>query len=437
MLKNLFLKVSSSSLARTSGIYTVSGFINAAIPLALLPLLTNRLSPADYGIVAMFQIVNSLVYPFVGLNLEGSVARKYYDKDGTDFASYVGTSIILACCSFLITTGFGYLFFNTIQRNTAIPEGWIKFIFITAVFQFFVAVVLVNFQVRVKPVKYGVVQILQSVLNVGLTLLFVIVLKKTWDGRLEAQIITSIAFGVVSLIILFSSGQLKVNIKKEDIRYALSFGIPLIPHALGGMFFIAIDRFFLTRLVGLEQTGNYTVAYQIGAVISIITFAFNNAYVPWLFENLTKNDELIKRRIVRFTYLYFIVLIAGAMLLLLIFPLVVSIFVGERYNSVNTYSTFIVFGFVFQGMYYMVTNYVIYAQKTFLQAIVTLSVGLLKLPIAYFSIILFGSEGASISFCVTFMIFFLATWWLSARVYKMPWSKVLSNRNLIPSSWKK
>jgi O-antigen/teichoic acid export membrane protein len=183
----------------------------------------------------------------------------------------------------------------------------------------------------------------------------------------------------------------------------------------------ALDRFFLTSLVGLDQTGNYTVAYQLGAVISLITVSFNNAYVPWLFDKLNKNDFQIKRKIVRFTYLYFFLLSIGAVLLLLLFPLIVNIFVSNNYSSINTYSAFIVFGFVFQGMYFMVTNYITYAEKTYILAVITISTGLLKIPIAYFSIIKFGAVGASFSYFITFFIFFIATWILSARVYKMPW----------------
>ena len=128
-------------------------------------------------------------------------------------------------------------------------------------------------------------------------------------------------------------------------------------------------------------------------------------------------------KIVKFTYLYFVLIICGSILLLLIFPLIVSIFVGSNFKSIGTYSTFIVFGYVFQGMYYMVTNYIFYSQKTHILAFVTISNGIIKLPIAYFAIVWFGSVGASISFCISWFFFFVTTWILSARVYKMPWLK--------------
>jgi O-antigen/teichoic acid export membrane protein len=388
----------------------------------LLPILTRRLTPADYGIVSMFQIMVSVIYPFIGMNLEGAIGRKFFDRDGSDFSSYIGTCFILVMCSVVIITILILLFLKSLNDITLIPGNWILFTIVMAICQFITAVIFINFQIHVLPLKYGILQIAQTITNLFLSILFVLELKKTWDGRIEAQLITAIVFALISIIILISTKQINFKIKKKYILHALNFGVPLIPHALGGMLFIAIDRFFLTRYAGLDQTGNYTVAYQLGSIINITTFSFNNAFSPWLFENLNKNDFGIKKKIVKFTYVYFILLIIGAVLLILIFPFIISIFVGVSFTSITSYSTFIIFGFVFQGMYFMVTNYISYAQKTFIQALVTISIGLLKIPIAYFSITFLGSQGASFSFFLTFLIFFIATWILSSKVYPMPWT---------------
>lgn len=281
---------------------------------------------------------------------------------------------------------------------------------------------LVIFQIKIEPFKYGFLQIAQSILNMGLTILFVVIINNSWEGRLEAQIISICFFAIISFFLLIYKGYITFEINKSDIVDALKFGIPLIPHAIGGMLFTTIDRFFLTKMIGLEQTGNYTVAYQLGSVVGIITVAFNNAYVPWLYKNLNKDNLDVKIKIVRFTYLYFIILSVCALALLLLFPTLVNSFVDNKFSNINLFSTFIVLGFVFQGMYFMVTNYISYIKKTYIQALLTFSVGIIKLPITYFFILWFGPVGASISFCLTFFIFFISTWYLSSRVYKMPWN---------------
>lgn len=416
-LKQLY----NSTLIRASSIYTISSVVNSAIPFLLLPILTTKLTPSDYGIVAMFQLVVSAIYPFVGLNLEGAISRKYYDKNSSDFASYIGTCVLLSIFSTLLVALLFSVFFFKIQEFAQIPPFWLKFVILVAFFQFINTIILTYFQVKVQPIKYGLFQISRSLVEVTLTLILVVFLSKSYAGRIESQIISSFIFSIIAIVILYKSKNIRFNISKEYIENALKFGVPLIPHAIGGMLFTGIDRYMLTSMVGLEQTGNYTVAYQIGGLVSLFTTAFNNAWVPWLFDSLNKDNYEIKEKIVRYTYLYFIVLICGALILSKLFPLITSIFVGKSFTSIDLYSSFIILGFVFQGMYFMVTNYISYVRKTYLLAIITISVSLIKIPITYFSILHFGPSGASISWGVTFLLFFLFTWFLSAKVYKMPW----------------
>jgi len=128
IFKPLFNRLYTSSLVRSSSIYTISNFINAAIPLILLPILTKKLSPADYGIIAMFQIAVSIVYPFIGMNLEGSIQRKYFDNDNTHLPSYIGNCFLLFLGSLSIASSIFWIFSDYFKELTQIPSVWIKYI---------------------------------------------------------------------------------------------------------------------------------------------------------------------------------------------------------------------------------------------------------------------------------------------------------------------
>jgi len=410
-----------SSLARSSSIYTIAGVINSAIPVVLMPILTTRLTPAEYGIVAMFNTLLSIYVIFVSMNLDSAIMRKFYEKDDGDVSAYIGTSTILVTLSFSMIFIGTVVFGQTLSTYSGVSLKWLMYIPIMAYFQFIIAIILVVYRFNIQAQYYGLFQVLRSVSNVGITLFLILYVQKTYDGRLEANIITAVLFGLIALWLLIRKNMISIKFRIEDFKHALSYGLPLIPHAIGGMLFSTIDRYYLTNYFGLEQTGNFSVAYQIGAILSVFTMAFNTAYAPWLFEKLNLDDFAVKLKIVKFTYAYFIVLTIGAGLLLKIFPLFIAIFVGPQFTGINIFSSFIVYGFIFQGMYFMVTNYIHYSKKTYLQAILTLSVGLLKIPITYYSIVLWGAAGISISWCICFFLLFASTWILSAKVYKMPW----------------
>ena len=75
-------------LVKNIGIYTLSNVLNASIPFALLPILTNYLSVSDYGIITNYNALINLLIPFVGVNLMSSL-QIVFVKRKEDIGSYI------------------------------------------------------------------------------------------------------------------------------------------------------------------------------------------------------------------------------------------------------------------------------------------------------------------------------------------------------------
>jgi O-antigen/teichoic acid export membrane protein len=411
-----------SGLIKSSGVYTVASFINAAIPFLLLPLLTTRLSPADYGIITMFVTVQAFLFPILGVNLEGAVARKFYSKD-TDLSVYIGNCLLIFSVTTACSLAFFFIFGYVIEQYTKIPRDWVILIPLFCAAQFICNLAAVLWQVREKPVKYAGFQISQSAVNALFTVLFIITLSYNWTGRILAIGLTAILFAVFALVLFWKRHEVRFEINITYIKHALRYGGGLVPHAIGGMMILMTNRLFLTKMIGIEESGIYGVANQVCSVITFLTISFNNAYVPWLFKKLTGNKEEDKLKIVKLTYAYFAVIVLIGMGYYLFQPVIFKYFVGAHFGPAFHYCFWITLGFVFQGMYFMVTNYINFAEKTHLQALVTICVGIFNIPLNYLCIRYFGAQGAAISFAAIFFMFFIFTWWLSAGVYQMPWLK--------------
>jgi O-antigen/teichoic acid export membrane protein len=164
-----------------------------------------------------------------------------------------------------------------------------------------------------------------------------------------------------------------------------------------------------------------TVGFQIGMIIGILADSFNRAWAPWLFNKLNENNPETKLKIVKFTYLYFIGIIAMALSLGLTAPLILKVLVGEDFYKAQSVVLWIALGYAFNGMYYMVTNYIFYVYKTQILTFITFFCGLLNIPITYFLTKLNGIIGTSQAYAIILFLFFLFTWILSQRLYKMPW----------------
>lgn len=417
----LFLE---SKLFQSAGIYTITSVINKAIPFFLLPILTRYLSPADYGIVSMFGVLVSFVAPFTGLSVHGAIARMYYEKDTVDINEYITNSIYILISSSVLVSIVFFLFSNFIAELTSVPYKILWIVVVVSFSQFITRIVLTLWQVQIKPLRYGIYQITQTAMNVLLSIVLVVFVGLTWRGRIFAQLITLLCYVLLGFIILYKDSWLKFRLNKDYIKHALRFGVPLIPHALGGVIMTMSDRIFITNMVGVETTGVYTVGYQMGMIINLFAMSFNQAYVPWLYSKLKLNLQATKRKIVKLTYGYYVIIILLAIILSLLAPPFLSFFVGKEFGQSSVYVMWIALGYAFNGMYLMISSFIFYAQKTSYLAWVTLFTAIFNLILNYFLIRENGAIGAAQATTIIYLIKFILTWVLSSKVYKMPWNLV-------------
>ena len=416
---NLFRYITNSSLFKASGLYTTFSIINASIPFLLLPVLTRYLSPEDYGIIAMFGILVSIVGLFTGLSVHGAINRAYFEKD-IDFKEYVANCIYILGLSSLFTLIIVFIIKEYIYKFTGVPESWILIAVLVSFFQFLILSNLVIHQAKLEAKKYGFIQLGQGLLNATLTIFLVVLMNMKWEGRLLAQLLSVIVFGIFSFIVIAKFwSKWKLNI--EYIKHALKFGVPLIPHTIGGILMVMTDRFIINNLLGTKEVGIYTAGLQIGMIIGLLADSFNKAWAPWLFNKLNENNYETKIKIVKFTYAYFIGILTIALILGFSSPYIVSIIFGEDFYSAKDVILWIALGYAFNGMYYMVTNYIFYTYKTYILTWITMFAGTLNIPITFLLVKLNGITGAGQSYTLVFFIFFILTWIVSYKSYKMPW----------------
>ena len=411
----------NSSLFKASGIYSVTSILNASIPFLLLPILTRELTPEDYGIVAMAAILINIITPFIGMSAHGAAQRKYFETDSTHYARYIGNIFILLITSSVIFLLLFFVFNSSISKLTEIPGKWLYVLLLVAISQFVSMILLTIWQCKTKPLLFGAFKIAQSLINFGLTILLVVYIKTGWEGRIVGQLVAALVGAAFCLAYMVKKKLICFEYNKGDIKDILKFSAPLIPHTLGGLVFAFTDRIFITNLVGIKETGVYTVAFQIGSVLGLITSSFNSAYIPWLFAKLKTDLYADKVKIVKFTYLYFAIILAAGLGSSFVLPWLTEKIAGESFKGAGVYVFWIVMGYVFNGMYLMVTGFVFYAKKTGMLSKVTLISAAINIPLTYILLKEFGTIGAAISTTIVFALSFIFTWILSARVYQMPW----------------
>lgn len=402
-------------------IYLVTNIINAAVPFILLPILTRVLTPFDYGIITMFSLVVTLMGAFTGLNTHGAVSVRFFKMSKIELSQYIySTFIILVTSSFIIALVI--CFDEILTKFTLLPKEWLLIACLVSSCQFMINIKLALWQVRQEAIKYGVFRIAQTILNGLLSILLIYAVGASWEGRTFGISIAVFVFSLIAVFLLFKNNDMSIRVNKKHINDALRFGVPLIPHTIGGVAIVMIDRLLLANMLGEESVGVYMVAMQVAMVLAILADAFVKAYGPWLYKALNTPEN--KLYIVGVTYIVFIAF------LLTIFPtyyfldIIFIYLVGEEFTEAVELIIWFLIGNAFIGMYYAVAGFYFFSNKTYYISFITFSVGVLSAGLTYSFIIIWGLKGAAYAFAISNIFMFTLALFFSSKVIKLPWNNI-------------
>lgn len=424
---NNLSRIFKHKLISNYGIYLGANLLSSAIPFIFLPILTRYLSPEDYGTVVTFKVLIAIFSILIGVNTHGALNRTYFRLKGIDFQKYLCNLLIICLISFVFFTLVTYIVFKVDILFIDISKKWIFLIIVFSLFEAFSKLILSLWRAQEKPLRFGFFNILKSLVNISLSIFLVIHLDMSWQGRVLGIIITGLLFGFFAFLGLrWNHVSNKISnidfIDSKHIQNALHFGLPLIPHALSGWIINYIDRFFIASMIGMSQVGIYSVAYQIGNIIGIFALSFNQAWSPFLFRQLNRNSQKIKIRIVQFTYAYFLIICSLSIVLSLGFASIAPFFVGQNFQNSTQYVIWVALGYAANGMYFMVVNYIFYAEKNYYLPFITVFSAIVNIALNYLLISYNGTIGAAQATTITYAVTFLITWYVSRNVYTMPWN---------------
>ena len=412
-------------VVKNSVIYVVTDAINKAVPFLILPLLTHYLLPADYGIVVNYNVYINFLIIFIGISVQSVISVNFYKLQKSEVASYI-FNVILATLMTLSVCSLVVLIFNK-ELNDFLSVGTYYVIggLFIAFSQVLSSINLTVWRLEERPIYFGGYQISQTICDVGVSLMLIIGLHMSWEGRLIGIGGSALAYALFSLMLLWQRGYLRVSYNKKYVKEIFAFCIPLIPHTISIWARAGADRIIISTLAGASASGIYAAGFQFGLVISFLTLAFSNAYAPFLYKTLAITDnavlELKKRKLVKFTYLYIIVLLAITLLATLGSNFVVDNFLSVKYVNAKIYLGWALFSQAFQGIYLMYAGFIFFVKKSGQLAIVTFVCSALQVALSYYLVKSIGPMGAAYSNFAISLLNCIVVMILSARVYPMPW----------------
>jgi O-antigen/teichoic acid export membrane protein len=422
-------KIFSKPIFKSTLGYTLGSVLNNSIPFFLLPIITRYLSPSEYGIVSNYITFVAILNVFVGFSSSSIFSVKYYKLRVVQKQVYLFNILLILLVSTILVMILVYCFHESLNHYTKIPSIWVCLAVIQS-FGYFLNSLTLNIWRLKDKVKFHVIfEFLLSLLNIVISLWLVVWGSCGSDGRLIGIFSSVCIFSLISIFIFFRANNLKFYYKYAYFLEALKYGIQIIPHVLSNWIKTGLDRIFITIYLGECILGIYAVGYQLGIVLSIVATAFQSAFSPYLFKNLSilKGLELekFKVKIVLYTYLYLGCILFITIFLILFFSNFIHLLVGEQFVSSLDLICWFVASSAFKSGYFIFGNYLLFEKKTKLLSKISIIISMLHGIILVPFIKYFEVYGAVYALFFTSIITFIIIWYYSNTVYPMPWKSSL------------
>ncbi len=314
-----------------------------------------------------------------------------------------------------------------IQRLTDFPAAWLWSLALWAWFGVIQTNYLSLLQVRKEASRFVANNLVGSFLNMLFSIVLVVSFHMDWRGRLWAQVLAGV---FMAALCLWGFGKrLHLLSPKMDfgaLQTILRFGIPLIPHTIGGLVMTMVARLALNHMASVAETGLFSVAYNLASPIQMLVGAANKAYVPELFERLS-NPAADQQKLCRV-----LLGVAAALPFLGILSSIGVCFllpwlVGPKFQGAAPYVFWLSLGMAVQGIYYIFGNFVVYSKRTELMAWRGDFAGAIAILILCpLFIHWMGGVGAAIANTAAITVSTIGCISAARKAHPMPWKKSLS-----------
>jgi len=404
-------------------VYGVGSVLTRGFAFLLLPVYTRHLAPSDYAVVALCLSVVAILGVLFPLGLHGAVTRTYYqpgtsherrERAGTLWVAMLAGGALLA----FVLDQFGSGLMNLIAP--AVPfQPYIRLAIWTAFLNIFGLVPLVLFQLQERPSAYVAATVGISLLTAGFILILVVGYGLGAHGYLLGALIgAGIAAGPLALITLRN---VRPVLRWDVLGPALLYSLPLVPHAFASWALEMSDRALLTHFVSMEQLGVYSLGYQLGAAMGLVTAAFNNSWVPFLFQTLSTEGADGNRKLARVVSYFALVLCSIGLGWALLVKPAMGLIAGPGFSEAYRVTPYVVAGYVCNGLYLIPVSLLFWRERTGSIPLVTVGAAAVNVGLNLWLVPRYGVMAAAWTTALAYGVMLFLAWWSARRQYQFPY----------------
>ena len=307
------------SLAKDTAIYGLSSIVGRFLNYLLVPLYTAKISAASggYGVVTNMYAYTAIFLVLLTFGMETTLFR-FANKEGENPDTVFSTAMLVVGTITAVFLAVIFGFIDEIGQLIGYADRH-EFVLMMATVVALDALQAIPFsylRFNKRPIRFASLKLLFIVLNIGINVLYFVVLGKT-----DVFYVFSINLACTSFItFFFIPDLLRIHwaFDARLLRQMLKYSWPILVLGIAGVLNQAADKiiypYVRTGLQGEVELGIYGACVKIAMVMAMITQAFRYAYEPFVFGKAKDSDsretyaEAMKYFVI-FTLLAFLVVV--------------------------------------------------------------------------------------------------------------------------------
>ena len=283
-------------LLKNTIIYSLGRILPQAVNFILLPIYSEYLSPSQYGIIESMIVFSTILTIIFSFATERSMFRIYYDyKKKDDKKKFIGNTTILIAISATFFLGLIFLLHKPISKiYSEVPfNPYFIYAILTAYATTFAYIPQTLFQVKEKAFAFFIISIIAFLLEILLTIYFVIIIKEEALGLLKAKLIANVLMLPLYLYIIKQESSFQLD--RAIIKNIFLFSLPMMPILLTSWVMNMSNRVFIENYFTLREVGIFSMASKLSSVATILLGALFTAYNPMFYRLADDENQFIAK----------------------------------------------------------------------------------------------------------------------------------------------
>jgi O-antigen/teichoic acid export membrane protein len=355
------------------------------------------LNSSSYGSYIIIVTVISFASILLGLNLNQAYSRYLYEKN-TNNRTFIGQLIFVLIIIFVVFY-FLNIWLNPLEKlNIVYDRNIISMIFILSFGQNLEALLIqhsIRFNELNKCIKF---YIFRSVLLSLISIFIVVYLKSVY---LLFFIDAIFCLGGIFYICSNLGITFKLTNFKENLKYILSYSLPLLPYTFSLIVLSQSDRLIISKISGNQYSAIYSFVYNFGILLSFVFSSLLNYFNNDFYDSM--NSKRLDKVVIQndFIFRLMIILSLGLILVVSIFK---NLIFPSHYINFFKFLPLVVFTILVHGIWQIWARIIGYHKKTYI-------IGFISSISAIFSVflnlLLIPKLGFEFAYYVNFISYFL------------------------------